>query len=67
MGLKVPTALLHSPDDTVAPIAPARRLAYNRDELVLFEQFPGAEHAALWNSAPDRYEDVLRRFLTPLL
>jgi hypothetical protein len=26
-----------------------------------------APHAAMWNRDPDRYEEALRRFLTPLV
>ncbi|MEY9845066.1 alpha/beta hydrolase family protein [Streptacidiphilus sp. MAP5-3] len=66
-GLTAPALLLHSPDDTVAPIAPVRRLAERRDDLVLYREFPGTEHEALWNADPHGYEDLLRRFLTPLL
>lgn len=65
--LDVPVLLLHSADDTVAPVAAARRLAALRDDLVLYEEFTGAEHAALWNTDPARYEKTLSRFLTPLL
>ena len=65
--LDVPVLLFHSADDTVAPVAAARRLARRRDDLVLYEEFTGAEHAALWNTDPGRYEKTLRRFLTPLL
>ncbi|SEK96068.1 alpha/beta hydrolase family protein [Streptacidiphilus jiangxiensis] len=66
-GLHVPALVLHSPDDTIAPIEPVRRLASRRDDLVLFREFPGSEHEALWNSDPYGYEDILRRFVTPLL
>jgi uncharacterized protein len=66
-GLRVPTLLLHGPDDTVAPWRSAQRLAGLRDELVLLHAVPGAEHAALWNADPDGYENVLRRFLTSLV
>ncbi|WP_042376092.1 alpha/beta hydrolase family protein [Streptacidiphilus melanogenes] len=66
-GLHVPALVLHSPDDTIAPIEPVRRLARRRDDLVLFREFPGTEHEALWNADPHGYEDVLRRFVTPLL
>jgi pimeloyl-ACP methyl ester carboxylesterase len=66
-GLHVPALVLHSPDDTIAPIEPVRRLAGRRDDLVLFREFPGTEHEALWNADPDGYEDILRRFVTPLL
>lgn len=66
-GVDAPVLLLHSADDTVAPVDAARRLAAGRDDLVVYEEFHGAEHAALWNVDPERYEDRLRRFLTPLL
>ncbi|MEY9873599.1 pimeloyl-ACP methyl ester carboxylesterase [Streptacidiphilus sp. MAP12-33] len=66
-GLHVPALVLHSPDDTIAPIEPVRRLAARRDDLVLFREFPGSEHEALWNADPHGYEDLLKRFVTPLL
>lgn len=66
-ALRVPTLLLHSPDDPVAPIAPLRRLASEREELALLQEFPHAEHEALWNSDPDGYLEAVRRFLVPLV
>ena len=65
--LRAPVLLMHSPDDSVAPVGPARRLAARRDDLVMYREFPGAEHEALWNTDPHAYEDTVRRFLTPLL
>ncbi|MEZ0089388.1 alpha/beta fold hydrolase [Streptacidiphilus sp. EB129] len=65
--LDVPVLLLHGTDDTVAPVAASRRLARRREDLVLYQEFPEAEHEALWNTDPARYEEVLNRFLTPLL
>ncbi|MHA6763501.1 alpha/beta hydrolase family protein [Streptacidiphilus sp. PAMC 29251] len=65
--LRAPVLLLHSAEDTVAPVGPARRLARSRDDLVTYEEFGDAEHEALWNADPGRYEESLRRFLTPLL
>jgi len=65
--LRVPVLLMHSPDDSVAPVGPARRLAGLRDDLVWYREFAGAEHEALWNTDPHGYEDTLRRFITPLL
>ncbi|MEV7596786.1 hypothetical protein AB0O91_05290 [Kitasatospora sp. NPDC089797] len=65
--LRVPTLVLHSPDDRLAPIDTVQRLATARHDLVTLRRFPGAEHAALWNSAPDHYTELLRRWLTPLL
>ncbi|WP_380280244.1 alpha/beta hydrolase family protein [Kitasatospora purpeofusca] len=63
--LRVPTLVLHGPDDPVAPFAAARRLAHRRPDVVNLQAFPGGDHAALWNTAPDRYAETLRRWLTP--
>ncbi|GAA2742519.1 MULTISPECIES: alpha/beta hydrolase family protein [Kitasatospora] len=65
--LAAPTLLLHSPDDSVAPWAAARRLAGRREDLVSLHPVPGAEHAALWNVDPEAYTEALRRFFTPLI
>ncbi|MGW4897087.1 alpha/beta hydrolase family protein [Kitasatospora sp. NPDC004240] len=65
--LRVPTLVMHGPDDPVAPWAAAARLAARREDLVSLQAFPNADHAALWNSDPDRYTELLRRWLTPLL
>jgi pimeloyl-ACP methyl ester carboxylesterase len=65
--LQMPTLLLHSPDDGVAPWRAAERLADLRSDMVSLHRVPGAEHAALWNADPDGYTETLRRFLTPLL
>ncbi|MFE6055319.1 alpha/beta hydrolase family protein [Kitasatospora sp. NPDC056446] len=65
--LRVPTLLLHSPADRVSPFGSAERLAAARPDVVSLRPFPGADHATLWNSAPDHYTELLRRWLTPLL
>ncbi|MFF9642334.1 alpha/beta hydrolase family protein [Kitasatospora aureofaciens] len=65
--LRVPTLVLHSPDDRIAPFDTVERLAAARQDVVNLQRFPGAEHAALWNSAPEHYTELLRRWLTPLL
>ncbi|UFQ14884.1 MULTISPECIES: alpha/beta hydrolase family protein [Streptomyces] len=65
--LRVPTLVLHGPDDAVAPWALSRRLAEQRPELVTLRAVPGAPHAAMWNADPAGYEEALRRFLTPLM
>ncbi|MEU9189145.1 alpha/beta fold hydrolase [Streptomyces sp. NPDC048484] len=65
--LTVPTLVLHGPDDTVAPWGPARRLAARRPDLVTLHTVHGAPHGAMWNADPTAYEEVLRRFLTPLM
>jgi pimeloyl-ACP methyl ester carboxylesterase len=64
--LDVPTLVFHGPDDTVAPWHLSRRFADARPRLVALHTVPGAPHGAMWNADPERYEVVLRRFLTPL-
>ncbi|MET9398189.1 alpha/beta hydrolase [Kitasatospora sp. NPDC002965] len=65
--LRVPTLVLHGPDDPVAPFRAAERLAGRRPDVVNLQAFPGGDHAALWNTDPERYEETLRRWLTPFL
>ncbi|MFH8803105.1 alpha/beta hydrolase [Streptomyces sp. NPDC017936] len=65
--LRVPTLLVHGPDDAVAPWSASRRLAGSRPDLVTLHTVPQAAHAAMWNADPDAYEEALRRFLTPLM
>ncbi|GGV47356.1 alpha/beta hydrolase [Streptomyces spectabilis] len=66
-ALKVPTLLAHGPGDTVAPWDLSRRLAAARPDLVTLHTVPDAPHGAMWNADPVRYEEALRRFLTPLM
>ncbi|MEV5605373.1 hypothetical protein AB0L33_28425 [Streptomyces sp. NPDC052299] len=65
--LHVPTLVLHGPDDTLAPWIHSRRLAAARPDLVSLHTVDRAPHAAMWNADPARYEETLRRFLTPLM
>ncbi|TWG02272.1 hypothetical protein FHX80_11677 [Streptomyces brevispora] len=65
--LHVPTLIFHGPDDTLAPWQPSRRFAARRPDLVTLHAVPQAPHAAMWNADPLRYEEALRRFLTPLM
>ncbi|WP_406009722.1 alpha/beta hydrolase [Streptomyces sp. NBC_00637] len=65
--LRVPTLVLHGPDDTVAPWHASRRLAALRPGLVTLHTVPHAPHGAMWNPDPAAYEEALRRFLTPLM
>ncbi|MGA4848079.1 alpha/beta hydrolase [Streptomyces sp. G5(2025)] len=65
--LRVPTLVVHGPDDTVAPWGLSRRLAEQRPDLVSLHTVPGAPHGAMWNADPAGYEEALRRFLTPLM
>nr|WP_202457966.1 alpha/beta fold hydrolase [Streptomyces sp. SID5464] len=66
-GLRVPSLVLHGPDDTVAPWQLSRRLAGARPDLVAFRTVGNAPHGAMWNADPQGYEEALRRFLTPLM
>ncbi|MFC7306683.1 alpha/beta hydrolase [Streptomyces monticola] len=65
--LRVPTLLIHGPDDTLAPWARSRELAARRPDLVSLHTVVDAPHAAMWNADPTAYEETLRRFLTPLM
>ncbi|MER5184272.1 hypothetical protein ABT009_39080 [Streptomyces sp. NPDC002896] len=66
-ALKVPTLVLHGPDDAVAPWGLSRRLADRRRDTVTLHTVSNAPHSAMWNADPARYEETLRRFLTPLM
>ncbi|MEU3302988.1 alpha/beta fold hydrolase [Streptomyces sp. NPDC006678] len=65
--LRVPALVFHGPDDTIAPWGPSRELAARRPDLVSLQTVPHAPHASMWNADPARYEEALRRFLTPLI
>ncbi|MGV9250179.1 alpha/beta hydrolase family protein [Streptomyces sp. NPDC003697] len=65
--ITVPTLIFHGPDDTVAPWRFSRRLADRHPNLVALHTVRQAPHGAMWNADPDAYEEVLRRFLTPLM
>lgn len=66
-GLRVPTLVFHGPDDAVAPWHPSRELVRLLPDLAVLHPVPHAPHAAMWNADPASYEEVLRRFLTPLM
>ncbi|MFI7012272.1 alpha/beta hydrolase [Streptomyces sp. NPDC050145] len=66
-NLKVPTLVVHGPDDEVAPWTLSRRLAAARPDLVTLHTVADAPHNAMWNADPATYEETLRRFLTPLM
>ncbi|NLU67438.1 alpha/beta fold hydrolase [Streptomyces sp. HNM0574] len=65
--LAVPTLLFHGPADSVAPWQASRDFAAAREDLVTLHTVNGAPHAAMWNADPEKYEEALRRFLTPLV
>ncbi|MET9572610.1 alpha/beta hydrolase family protein [Streptomyces virginiae] len=66
-ALRVPVLIFHGPDDALAPWEPSRRLAATRPDLITLHTVRGAGHGAMWNADPAHYEEVLRRFLTPLM
>ncbi|MFJ2116206.1 MULTISPECIES: alpha/beta hydrolase family protein [unclassified Streptomyces] len=66
-NLRVPTLIFHGPDDTLASWDPARELAAHRPGLISLHAVAHAPHAAMWNADPAGYEEMLRRFLTPLM
>ncbi|GAA3648987.1 alpha/beta hydrolase [Streptomyces chitinivorans] len=66
-ALRLPTLVLHGPDDAVAPWEPSRELAEQRPDLVSLHIVGQAPHAAMWNADPQGYQEALRRFLTPLM
>lgn len=66
-ALKIPALIFHGPDDTLASWEPSRRLAAARPDLVTLHPVREAAHGAMWNADPARYEEALRRFLTPLM
>ncbi|MFD7440167.1 alpha/beta hydrolase [Streptomyces sp. NPDC059909] len=66
-AVRVPALIFHGPDDRLAPWAPSQELAARRPDLVSLQTVPDAPHGAMWNVDPARYEETLRRFLTPLV
>ncbi|WP_149180066.1 serine aminopeptidase domain-containing protein [Streptomyces sp. TRM49041] len=66
-ALRVPALVFHGPDDHLADWTASRALAERRPGLVTLRTVRRAPHAAMWNADPDRYEESLRRFLTPLV
>ncbi|WP_267241408.1 alpha/beta hydrolase [Streptomyces sp. PR69] len=66
-ALRTPTLLFHGPEDVLAPWQPSRELAARNPGLIALHTVRHAPHAAMWNADPARYEEALRRFLTPLM
>lgn len=61
--LNVPMLLLHGTADAIVPIADSRDLAAMLPDQVRLVEFPGAGHAASWQSNPRRYVAAVRNFL----
>jgi len=59
------TLLIHSVDDEFVPVGPSISLAAKRPDLVRFERWHGARHTKEWNVDPERWDAVVRDFLSP--
>jgi fermentation-respiration switch protein FrsA (DUF1100 family) len=64
--LTVPVLVLHSDDDGYVPIDASLALADARPDLVTLERFARARHTRLWNLDPERWEGVIRGWLSRL-
>jgi uncharacterized protein len=62
--LKHRTLLIHSLDDEFVPAGPSISLAAKRPDLVRFEPWHLARHTKEWNTDPERWDEVVRDFLT---
>ena len=62
--LKHRTLLIHSLDDEFVPVGPSVSLAAKRPDLVRFEPWREARHTKEWNVDPERWNAVVRAFLT---
>jgi pimeloyl-ACP methyl ester carboxylesterase len=58
------TLLIHSLDDEFVPAGPSVSLAAKRPDLVRFEPWRKARHTKEWNVDPERWDAVVRAFLT---
>jgi len=59
-----PTLLIHSLDDEFVPVGPSILLAAKRPDLVRLEPWHLARHTKEWNTDPERWDAVVRAFLT---
>jgi pimeloyl-ACP methyl ester carboxylesterase len=62
--LKHRTLLIHSLDDEFVPAGPSVSLAAKRPDLVRFEPWREARHTKEWNVDPERWDAVVRDFLS---
>ena len=58
------TLLIHSLDDEFVPAGPSISLAAKRPDLVRFEPWQQARHTKEWNVDPERWDAVVRAFLS---
>lgn len=65
--LRVPTLIVHSEDDDFVPVGPSAQLAELNPQMVTFERFTVAGHTREWNVDPQRWEQVVTRWLGGML
>ena len=58
------TLIIHSLDDEFVPVGPSASLAAKRPDLVRFVPWREARHTKEWNVDPERWDAVVRAFLT---
>jgi len=58
------TLLIHSLEDEFVPAGPSVALAAKRPDLVRFEPWREARHTKEWNVDPERWDAVVRDFLS---
>jgi pimeloyl-ACP methyl ester carboxylesterase len=58
------TLIIHSLDDEFVPVGPSVSLAAKRPDVVRFEPWHEARHTKEWNVDPERWDAVVRAFLT---
>jgi len=62
--LSAPILLFHGDADDVVPIETSRRLAELRPDIVSYHEFADAGHTREWNVDSQRYESLVREFLS---
>ncbi len=62
--LRTPMLLIHSRDDEFVPVESSRALAAARPDLIRYEEWEHARHCKEWNVDPERWERVVREFIS---
>jgi pimeloyl-ACP methyl ester carboxylesterase len=62
--IEVPVLLFHGDADTTINVDISDAFAEALGDSVIYERVAGAEHVQAWNVAPERYEALVRAFLT---
>lgn len=62
--LTKPMLVIHSVDDEFVPYGPSAAVAAARPDLVRWERWEVAQHVREWNTEPERWEQLVRRYLS---